>query len=123
MQRLRTLAKCQLVAPVWGRHFNYVSLNRDLRSLFLRINKYQVDLNCSKLAKHVHEDLLKVVLERNAHPVSIAKATRRFGSAVGWGGVGVAWVRLVICSGNASHGVGRRIRARAYACARARPPS
>lgn len=80
MQRLRTFAKCQLAAPIWGRHFNYVALNRDLRSLFLRINKFQVDLNCSKLANHVHEDLLQVVLERNAHPVSLAKAPHLFGS-------------------------------------------
>jgi hypothetical protein len=69
MQRLAAMCKAQMVSVAWGRPFKVMALKRDLRSLFKRVNRYQVDHNYRKLKHYLDEDVHRVVLERESHPV------------------------------------------------------
>jgi hypothetical protein len=69
MQRLAAMGKAQLASVAWGHPFKVSTLHRDLRSLFKRVNRYQVDHNCRKLRHYLDEDVHRVVLERESHPV------------------------------------------------------
>ena len=47
-----------------------MGLNQALRDMFFRVNRYQVDGNCRKVADFLHDDVKSFYYERLDHPVS-----------------------------------------------------